>query len=74
MATRITRGCVRVRVQKRKDMFSLLFDGEDFETYLKARAAYLKAADELKLSAGPYEAAREAYIAAAVAHTKSLHD
>jgi hypothetical protein len=56
-------------------MFSLLFDdGDSVGTYLEARTAYLKAANELKLATGPYAAARDAYITAMVAHTKSLHE
>lgn len=58
-------------------MFSLLFDDDErscARTYSETRDAYLKAADDLKLADGPYKAARDAYIAAAVAYTKSLHE
>merc|ERR1712167_60280 len=56
-------------------MFSLLFDLEDYATtYRATRDAYLKAANELKLATGPYKAARDAYVAATATYTKSLYE
>merc|ERR1711959_602505 len=46
-------------VQQKVEMFSLLFDLEDYATtYRATRDAYLKAANELKLATGPYKESR----------------
>jgi hypothetical protein len=52
---------------------AIAFDLEDYATtYRATRDAYLKAANELKLSTGPYKSARDAYIAANIKYNQSL--
>jgi len=56
-------------------MFSMLFDLEDYATTNRAtRDAYLKAASEVKLAAGPNKAARDAYVAATATYTQSMFE
>ena len=57
------------------EMFSLLFDMEDYSTtYRATRDSYLKAANDVKLATGPSKASRDAYVAAAATYTKSLFE
>ena len=56
-------------------MFQILFDLEDYaDTYRETRGACLKAVNELKLATGPYQAARDGYVAATATYTKSLYE
>ena len=42
--------------------------------YTETRAAYLLAAKNLKEATGPYQATRDAYVAATATYTKSLYE
>ena len=50
------------------------FDVDDYEsTYIVTRNAYLKAALDMKLTIGPYIAARDAYATGANTYARSLY-
>jgi hypothetical protein len=51
------------------------FDLGDYaKAYRETREAYLAAMNQLKLSTGPYKAARDAYTAATATYTRSLYE
>ena len=43
-------------------------------SYTETREAYLLAAKNLKEATGPYQATRDAYVAATATYTKSLYE
>ena len=54
---------------------ALAFDLEDYaSTYRATRAAYLKAANELKLATGPYKSAQKSYNEAVQTYVSTLND
>lgn len=51
------------------------FDLQSYaDVYESQRAAYMKAAEDLKLATGPYQAARDAYVAATATYTKEMYE
>mmetsp|Transcript_11993 Transcript_11993/g.24688 ORF Transcript_11993/g.24688 Transcript_11993/m.24688 type:complete len:83 (+) Transcript_11993:29-277(+) len=44
------------------------------DVYETERTTYMKAAEDLKLATGPYQAARDAYVAATATYTKEMYE